>query len=335
MIRFGFLANPLMYEVYRLLWERGAAEVVLQPEMGEDDLLEIFLKHTTEEQRQRLPKIYEFAIHNVDCYIILNAPRNTRFLSGVAASRFTDYGITLRPITRHRVSHTRWVVTQFPTQALAQDADMSLGDYEDFLFSAINDVDWNDVAKQQAALSELVNATKSVRIIAPDTDLTFSIEGRHCKSAAGETNMPDGEVYTSVVENSTLGKIHFNYPAVHAGQEFNDIHLEFQDGKAVKAMASKGEIELNKILDMDAGARTIGEFGIGNNFAIKRYTKNTLFDEKIGGTLHLALGQGYEDTLSQNSSGLHWDLVKDLRSDGELWFDKTLVQKNGAWQVSF
>ncbi|MCL5428287.1 MAG: aminopeptidase [Chloroflexi bacterium] len=333
MLRFGFLGLPLLYEVYRLLLQRGAAEVVFQPELGEEDLLEIFLRNTTSEQRQTLPRIYDFAIHNVDCFIILDTPRNTHYASGLDPDHMSEYFKTLKPITDYRVRHTRWLVTQFPTEALAQDADMSLSDYENFLFSAINDVDWPALAEQQETLRKRVDATKQVRILGEGTDLIFSISGRAAESAAGKVNMPDGEVFTSVVENSANGHIQYTFPAIHYGKEFHGVTLEFEDGKVVKATASKGEEELNKILDQDEGARRIGEFGIGNNFAITKFAKNILFDEKIGGTIHLALGQGYEETKSENKSTLHWDMIKDLRTNGELWLDDELVQKNGQWLI--
>ena len=333
MIRFGFLGLPLLYEIYRLLLQRGAAEVAFQPELGEEDLMEIFLKNTGPEQRQTYPKIYDFAIHNVDCFIILDSPRNSRYLTNVDPRRMSEYSKTLKPILDYRVNHTRWIVTQFPTESSAQDAEMSLNEYADFLFAAINEVDWPRLAAQQEKLLARMDATRQVRILGEDTELSFSIKGRKAKNARGDANMPDGEVYTSVVEDSTNGHIHYTFPAIYYGKEFHNVRLEFKDGKVVKATASKGEQDLNKILDQDEGARRIGELGVGNNFAIQKFTKNILFDEKIGGTIHLALGQGYEDTKSENKSALHWDMIKDLRQSGELWFDDELVQKNGQWLI--
>ena len=145
--------------------------------------------------------------------------------------------------------------------------------------------------------------------------------------------MPDGEVFTSAVENSVNGFICYTYPALYLGKEFHNVRLEFKDGKVVTATAEKNEEALNKILDVDKGGRFIGELGIGNNFAISRFTKDILFDEKIGGSIHIALGAGYEETGSKNKSALHWDMIKDLREGGELWFDDKLVQKNGRWLI--
>jgi len=159
------------------------------------------------------------------------------------------------------------------------------------------------------------------------------IKGRKAQNGDGRFNMPDGEVFTSVVEDSAQGEILFTYPALYLGKEFHSVFLKFEKGKVVKARAEKGERDLEKILNMDPGARRIGELGFGNNFQIKRFSKDILFDEKIGGSIHIALGKGYEETLSKNVSALHWDMIKDLRFGGEIWFDERLVQKNGKWLI--
>jgi aminopeptidase len=333
MIRFGFLAEPLLYEVYRLCLEAGAAEVVMQPELGEDDLLEIFFKSTNKKQRTTLPKLFDHMIHNVDVFMILDAPRNTRFLSGVDPDLQTEYYTTLRPITNWRVDKTRWTLVQYPTEALAMDAGMSLSDYSDFLFAACNEVDWVAKKKEQQKLIEIVDQTKTVRLVGPETDLRMSIEGRKAEESSGEFNMPDGEVFTSVVEDSTEGHIWYSYPAILYGMAISDVRLTFEKGRVVEATSSNLQEEFIKILDTDEGSRRIGELGIGNNFAIKQFSSNILFDEKIGGTIHLALGNGYTETLSKNGSAIHWDMVKDLRTDGELYFDDKLVQKNGEWLI--
>ena len=324
-------SKPLLYEVYRLLIERGVLEINLRP-TGEE-LGEIFFRYSSPEQRTTLPKLYEYLVHNVEIFIILDAPKNTRYLSGIDPERQTEFYKTVRPIVNHRVDHTRWVLTQYPTDALAMDAEMSLSDYEDFLFSAINDVDWKAKTKENLKLAELMNQTKQVRIVGEDTDLRFSIEERHAEESTGNFNMPDSEVFTSVVEDSTEGYIHYTYPAIHYGLAVPDVRLEFKGGKVVKATAGRNEAELNRLLDGDEGARRIGEFGVGTNYAIQQFTSNILFDEKIGGSIHLALGEGYSETLSKNESSIHWDMVKDLRQGGEIYFDDQLVQKDGKFLV--
>jgi aminopeptidase len=333
LIRFGFLAQPLLYEVYRLCLEAGAAEVVFQPGLGEDDLLELFFKHSNKKQRNTLPKLMEYMTQNVDAFIILDAPRNTRFLSSIDPDVQTEYYTTLRPITDWRVDNTHWTLAQYPTEALAMDAGMSLTDYADFLFAACNEVDWAAKKKEQQNLVKAIDNTKTVRIVGPDTDLKMSIEGRKAEDASGENNMPDGEVFTSVVEDSTEGHIYYSFPCILYGIAVNDVRLKFEKGKVVEATSSNNQEQLNKFLDTDEGARRIGELGIGNNFAIKQFSSNILFDEKIGGTIHLALGNGYTETLSKNESAIHWDMVKDLRTEGELYFDDKLVQKNGEWLI--
>lgn len=322
---------PLLYEVYRLLMERGVLEIILRP--TDETISELFFKHSNKEQRTTLPKIYEYMVKNVEMFFILDAPRNTRFLSGIDPAKQTEYYKTLRPIVNHRVDHTRWVLTQYPTQALAMDAEMSLSDYEDFLFSAVNEVDWAAKTKENKVLADLMNSTQRVRLLSEDTDLSFSIEGRHAEHSTGNYNMPDSEVFTSVVEDSTEGHIQYSYPAIHYGLAVPEVRLEFKGGKVVKASAASREAELNKLLDGDEGARRIGEFGVGTNYAIEQFTSNILFDEKIGGSIHLALGEGYSETLSKNESSIHWDMVKDLRQGGEIYFDDKLVQKDGKFLV--
>jgi aminopeptidase len=237
----------------------------------------------------------------------------------------------IKSISDYRVEKTRWVIANFPTEALAQEADMSLSAYSDFVYSAVNKVDWKKLGKKQEVIRRRIDRAKVVRILAPGTDLTLNITGRKAVNCAGEFNMPDGEVFTSVVENSAEGIITYSYPAIFMGREFDEVKLLFKKGKVVKTEAKKGAEALNKILDMDKGSRRIGELGFGNNYQIKTFSKDILFDEKMGGTIHIALGRGYKETLSKNVSSLHWDMICDLRNKGEIWFDKTKVQKNGKW----
>lgn len=331
MIVADFEAKPLVAEIYKLCILRGASEIRFH--FDSYDLAEIYYKNASKAQIKSFPKISMDEIKQIDCWIRIWSPSNPRGLTGIDASLISERRKTIRPITNWRVEKTRWVVTNFPTEALAQEADMSLSDYENFLFKVINSMDWKKLFKQQEKLRKLIDKTKKVQIKGPGTDLVLSIAGRKAVNSAGKNNMPSGEVFTSVVENSANGFISYTYPALYFGREFHDVYLEFKNGKVVKAEASKGEKDLNKILDMDHGARFIGELGFGNNNKIKRFTKDILFDEKIGGTVHIALGKGYKETLTRNKSTLHWDMIKDLRQGGELWFDGKLVQKNGKWLI--
>lgn len=326
-----FAAKSLMLELYGLLINRGAKTVKLHWTSYELD--EIYFNNASSEQIKSFPELDDYEMRKMECYIRIGGTTNTRGLSGVATEKIAERQKVLKPITDYRVEHTRWVVTKYPTDAQAQEADMSLSEYSDFVFSAINDVDWDDTYRKQEKLKVLVNNTKEVHIIGPETDLRLDLSGRNCVNAGGENNMPDGEVFTAPIETKTNGFITFTYPALYLGREFHNVHLEFKDGKVVKAEAEKGGSDLCKILDMDAGARTLGELGIGNNYAINKFTKDILFDEKIGGSIHLALGRGYKENGSKNDSGLHWDMIKDLRLGGELWFDDKKVQKDGKWLI--
>ena len=325
----GVNAQPLMLEMYRRLIKKGAHDVRLRYDSYE--LSETYFKNASEAQINYFPKIDMSEIKYMDCYVRIASPTNTRGLTNVDTEKITKRAKVLRPITNYRVENTRWVITRFPSEAQAQEADMSLSDYSTFVFNAINRVDWKKKFKEQEKLRRRIDAASEVRIVGKGTDLRISIRGRKAVNAGGEHNMPDGEVFTSVVEDSVNGYITYTYPALYFGKEFHEVRLEFERGKVIKANADKGEKDLNQILNADRGARHIGELGIGNNFNIKKFTKDILFDEKIGGTVHLALGKGYKKTLSRNISVIHWDMIKDLRIGGELWFDDKLVQKNGKW----
>lgn len=324
-----FSGEPLALEVYKRVVQKGASEVRLQ--FDSYKIAEIFYKNASQKQLDHFPQISMDETKKIDVWIGIRADENRRGLSGIDPSIIVNHSKVVRPISDWRIEKTRWTVSAFPTEALAQEADMSLSEYSDFVFRGINGVDWKKLYKDQEKLRKLVDKTDKVHIKGKGTDLILTIKGRKAVNAGGQHNMPDGEVFTSVVENSANGYVSYTYPAIYMGREYHEIRLEFKNGKVVSATASKGEKDLNKILDMDKGARYIGELGLGNNYKIKRFTKSILFDEKIGGSIHIALGRGYKETLSKNESALHWDMIKDLRKGGELWFDHKLVQKDGKW----
>ena len=347
-----WLARPLALEVYKELIRAGSAEVRVNFDVDEqvisrsyNEFAEAYFKYARPFQIKEFPKLADQELKGIDVWIRLYAQANTRGFANIDAGKISERAKVVRPIIDERVLKTRWVITKFPTEAQAQEADMSLADYEEFVFSAINGVNWTEKQKEQEKLRKIVDEAKEVHIIGAETDLRMTISGRKSENGDGRFNMPDGEVFTSVVENSTSGFITYTFPAIYLGKEFHNIKLEFADGKVIKASADKGQADLNKILDMDSGAKRIGELGIGNNFQITKFTKDILFDEKIGGSIHLALGKGYKETGSKNESALHWDMIKDLRktaSDkslasqgGELWFDDKLVQKDGKWLIKF
>jgi aminopeptidase len=232
----------------------------------------------------------------------------------------------------------RWTGTQFPCHAAAQDAEMSLREYEAFVFRAgllhLSNpaAEWKKISTRQQRLADYMNKARSVRFVTRNgTDLYLGIEGRRWINCDGHENFPDGEVFSAPIEDAVEGTVCYSFPAVHAGREVHDIRLRFRAGRVVDASASKGEAFLFKMLDMDRGARRLGEIAIGTNYGIKQYTRNTLFDEKIGGTFHAALGAGYPESGALNKSGLHWDMVCDLRRGGRIEVDGKVISKNGRF----
>ena len=266
----------------------------------------------------------------VTVYIGISAGNNSMVMANARQEAVVAYAKLTRPLVDQRVKHTRWCVTRYPTHASAQEARMSLDEYEDYLFSACC-IDWKAESKKQEKLKKLIDRTKKVRISAPDTDLRFSIDGLPGIKCDGRLNMPDGEVFTAPVKNSVQGHICYNCPSIYQGKEYNGVRFEFADGKIIKATADGGMSKaLNKILDADEGARYIGEFAIGVNPGIRQPMRNILFDEKIFGSIHFTPGQAYDECDNGNRSSVHWDLVRIL-ADGEIWFDDVLIQKNGRF----
>jgi aminopeptidase len=231
----------------------------------------------------------------------------------------------------------KWCGTIFPTDAFAQDADMSLSDYSDYFFNACGVKDdnyieyWKKMSVEQQEMIEFLKGKRHVRIRGRDTDLSFSIEGRKFINCDGRENMPDGEIFTSPVEDSAEGEIRFSYPVCEGGREIDDIRLSFKEGRVVQASAEKNEDYLLEMLDSDEGARRVGEFGIGNNPGIDRFTKVILFDEKIRGTIHIALGLSLPETGGLNKSAIHWDMICDLRRGGEVVIDGEPFCKDGEF----
>lgn len=325
------LAKPLILEIYRQVLLKKAKEVITN--IGFDEMTEIFYDSCTEEQLKQFPEVAMHLVENSDVWIGISAPKNTRHLSQTHPKKLSIHQKTLQPLLDRRIEHTRWVVTAFPTEALAQEADMSIRKFTDFLFRTIVNVNWQDVKRRQQRLARLLTKGSIVKIVGEDTDISLSILNRPVIADNGEQNMPGGEVFTSVVEDSANGFIHFTYPAIYHGREVDSVKLWFKNGKVIKAKAVKGESILHHMLEMDEGARFLGEIGFGNNFYIDRFVKNILFDEKIGGTIHLALGRSYKETKGKNQSALHWDMIKDLRKDGQIYLEGKLIQKNGRWVV--
>ncbi len=321
------LAKPLVLEVYRELVEAGAHVLV---NVAFEETANILFAHASTAQLTHLPKTKLYEAKNVDCVVVIGASVNKKSLSTIDPARSGIRGKALKPISEVIVNKKRWILCSFPTNAGAQEAEMSLEEYEDFVYSATN-VDWKTVKRSELKLKKLLDKGKEVRITGRETALSLGIKGRKAVMCFGERNMPDGEVFLSPIESSVEGYIYYDMPAIYQGREVNGIRLRFKAGKIIDASAEKNERYLINVLDTDKGARYLGEFGIGVNYGIKNFSKSILFDEKIGGTVHLAVGRSYERAGGKNSSAIHWDMIKDLRNGGAIYLDGKVIQKNGKF----
>jgi aminopeptidase len=339
------VATPLVVELYRAVVAAGGHPMV---RMAPEELAEIMLKHGSDEQLKFLNPISLMEIEKVDVSIGIWADDNTKALTNVDPKRMGLQQSARKPIMetfmkRAAAGSLKWNGTQYPTQASAQDAEMSLEEYEGFVFSAglLDRPDpvaaWRAVSEKQQRLGDFINEKCAAGkgdyhvVAANGTDIRMSVAGHKWINCDGHENFPDGEVFSGPVLDSVNGVVAFSFPAVHHGREVTDAKLRFRDGKVVEASASKGEEFLVSMLEMDAGARFLGECAIGTNYDITRYTKNTLFDEKIGGTVHFAVGAGYPETGNLNESGLHWDMVVDLRQGGHVEIDGVRINENGKF----
>jgi aminopeptidase len=334
-------AAPLVREVYRAALEAGAYPLV---RIGLEDLEGLLYKYGSDEQIAYLPEVTRKEYEDIDAYVTILASENTRRLSAadprkVALRRQALGEIQRRTMTRVAEGSLNWVGTLFPTQAAAQDAEMSLDDYQAFVFGAgkLDEDDpvaaWRAVHDRQQGVADMLGAKQVIRLVGPGTDLTYHTGGRRWLNADGTHNFPDGEVYSSPDETKTEGHIHFTFPAVYQGREVSGIRLVFSQGKVVQATADKGEDLLRSLLDMDEGARRLGEAAFGLNEQIQHFSRNILFDEKIGGTIHLALGQSFPEIGGQNRSSLHWDLVCDMRAGSQVYADGELIYRDGKFVV--
>ena len=337
----GVAAEPLFRALFEAVIERGAFPVMLPTLPGFAPYL---LEHGSDEQLQFISPVERFMREETDVLIVVTAETNTRAMSAVPPERqvvFQKARAQLLETYLRRAAEgsLRWVGTLYPTDAYAQDADMNTGAFTEFVYAACKlDVPdpaaaWRELANEQDRLIGWLKGKRQVHLRGRDTDLTLSVEGRTWISADGTMNFPDGEIFTAPVEDSVDGYIRFSFPAVTQGREVDDIRLRFVGGRVVDASAAKNEEFLIRTLDTDPGARVLGEFAIGTNFAIDRFIKNILFDEKIGGTVHMAVGAGYPESGSVNKSAVHWDMICDLRDGGSIDVDGEPFLRNGAFVV--
>lgn len=341
LVRGHVLALPLVDEVVAAVLRAGGNPTV---QLDTEVLSETFLREANNEQLSWVSPIDRMLDEQINASISIRAATNTRALSGVDPVKQQTMQRTRREsqqsfMQRAAKGDLRWVVTQYPCEAYAQDADMSLRDYEDFVYAATFAdqpdpvASWLAIREKQAKLVEWLKGKDEVVLKGPHIDMRLSIAGRTFANSDGRRNMPSGEIFTGPVEESVNGWVRFSYPAIRAGREVEGVELEFRDGKVVNARASKNQEFLLSQLDADAGARFLGEFAFGTNTGIQRFTKSILFDEKIGGTLHMAIGAGYPETGSLNRSSVHWDFICDMRQDSEVWIDGELFYRNGEFQI--
>jgi len=334
-------AEPLVRALFINILKSGGHPHLLIDLVDKD---EIFMAYANQEQLDFIPAFQHLAYEQFESRIRINSSVNTRALSSVEPARQSRRQKALSKILQLQMKRGaertfRWVSTLYPTNAFAMDAEMSLREYEDFVFRACHaDEDtldpvafWDDVEKRQNIIINCIEGRDQVQVRGPNVDLQLSIKGRTFQNASGQHNMPDGEIYTGPVEDSAKGWVRFTYPAISQGRVVEGIELTFEEGRVVKATARKNQDFLLQMLDSDPGARYLGEFAIGTNFQIDKFTGNILFDEKIGGTFHMAVGAGYPETGSRNKSAIHWDMICDLRQDSEILVDSEVVYRNGEF----
>lgn len=334
-------AAPLIREVYREVLHAGGFPHSL---ITIDGLEYLFFAQANDEQLQYVSPFTKMVYEEFEAMIGIGSQSNTRNLSNIDPSRQSLRAKSHSDLSkifmeRGASKELKWVWTIFPTQAYAQDAEMSLSEFEEFVYSTtFADTDdpvaeWQKIHDHQQTIVDWLVGKKHIEVKGSDVDLNLSIESRTFENCAGENNMPDGEIFTGPVEDSANGWVRFTYPAVQRGLEVEGIELHFEKGKVVKASAKKNEDFLLKMLDTDPGARYLGEFAIGTNERINRFIKEILFDEKIGGTIHMAVGAGYPETGSKNESAIHMDMICDMRDGGQIFVDGELIYESGEFKI--
>lgn len=337
----GVAAEPLLRAIYRAVLRKGA-NAILMPTFTEarSDLL----ANASDAQLAFVSPLEQWANEEATVSITVMASTNTRALSSIDPARetvLTRSRTALREAASHRAARgeLRWSLTIFPTAAYAQDAEMATDEFATFLEAAcmLDRPDpvaaWQELSARQAAMIAWLSPRSEIHITAPGTDLRMNVEERTWINSDGKRNFPSGEVFTGPIEDSAEGHVHFTYPVVTQGREVSDIRLRFEAGLVVDASASKNEAFLLETLDTDPGARRLGEIAFGTNNGVSRFTRNILLDEKMGGTMHMALGSGYPETGSSNRSGIHWDMICDARSGGRATVDGDVFLQDGAYQV--
>ncbi len=334
---------PLMKEIFRQAICQGAFP---ECRFADEELQEIVLREGSSKQIQHVPESLKKSYETSDVILTVWGSANTRIFANIAPDKMKLSSRGKRPILdilfdRLAKGELRWCGTLFPTRAVAQEANMSLFEFQEFAYEAchLNEKDpiarWQEIDRQQAKICHYLNQKERLRIISRDTDLTVSMKNRRWINCSGKENFPDGEVFTSPVENSAEGHIRFNFPAIEDGREVEDIRLTLQKGKVIKATAARGADFLLEMLKTDKGASYLGEVAIGTNYHIQRFSKNILFDEKIGGTVHVALGRSLPEAGGKNQSAIHWDMICDMKEGGQIFADDQLIYQDGKFTIAF
>ncbi len=329
LIRANDLSKPLVIAVYKEALRVGAHPRL---SIGFDEVNEVYYREASETQLKHFPNISLYEAKNIDCMIAISSPMNLKGMSGVDPNRLVKRYRTLKPVNEWITTKVRWVIVNYPGAAQAQEAEMGLEEYEDFVYRACL-LDWDSKKKEMARIARILEKGAELLIKGRDTELKLRIKGRKFIVGGGEFNMPDGEIFTGPIEDSAQGKICYEFPAIYGGREVAGVRLWFEKGKVIRAQADKNQAFLESMLNSDAGARRIGELGIGLNYLISRFSNDILFDEKIGGSIHLAIGRSYPETGGTNQSAIHWDMIKDLRKGGELILDGKRIQKDGKFLI--
>jgi aminopeptidase len=332
-------ALPLVREIYKCATQRGA---FLVTQITDETLGNYLLRHGNDEQIEFISPNERWRSETSDVSIFVRATGNTRAATTIDPTRESVFSRSRQALAKLRGERTaagqhRWTLTQFPTAAYAQEASMTLEEFEDFVFAACfaDQPDpikcWHDLRDGQQKYVDWLKGRKEVAVRGPNIDLKLRIDERTFINSEGTRNMPSGEIFTGPVEESVNGWVRFTYPGIRSGRVVEGVELRFEQGKVVDAKASKNQEYLLAQLDTDPGARYLGEWAIGTNYGIQRFTGNILFDEKIGGTIHMALGSSYPETGGKNKSAIHWDLICDMRDDSEITVDGDLLYKNGKF----
>lgn len=335
----GVEAVPLVREVVRELVSRGAYPLFIN--LSDESISEVFYRYATRDVLEHVSSIEKEIIEKVDASISIISPSHTKPLVGIDPEKLKIRSQARRELTRIFMERSarkelRWTVTAYPTRALAQEAGMSIMDYEDFVYHATYaDSDdpvreWIRIREEQQRIADFLNKVSELRYEGPGIDLVLRVEGRKWINDDGKYNMPGGEVFSAPIEDSVEGWVLFDYPAIWRGVEVEGVKLVFRRGVVVEATARRGEEFLKKMLETDEGARRLGEIAFGLNYNIARFTKEILFDEKIGGTIHMALGAAYPETGGKNMSSIHWDMIKDMKKH-RVYADGDLVYENGRF----